>query len=165
MQVSLGRKGDYAVRAVLDIARHGADRRRKAREIAASMEIPDRYLTQILAHLVSEGLLKAVAGPDGGYSLTSAPETITLLDVVQAAEGQILLDECVLRGGPCEWENACPVHTPWVNAQNAFTTQLSQTTFADLARFANDIEAGTYEAPAGTLPHPKKTRRGPPAPR
>ena len=140
---------------------HGAARRRKAREIAASMEVPDRYLTQILAHLVSEDLLNAVAGPDGGYCLARPPDSITLLDVVQAAEGQILLDECVLSGGPCEWEEACPVHTPWVRAQNALMEELSRTTFADLARHAADIESGTYLAPEGTLPHPTKTRRGP----
>jgi Rrf2 family protein len=125
------------------------------------MEVPDRYLTQILAHLVSEGLLIAVAGPDGGYSLARSPESITLLDVVQAAEGPILLDECVLKGGPCAWEEVCPVHTPWVRAQNALMAELSQTTFADLAGFADDIEGGTYEAPEGTLPHPNSTRRGP----
>jgi len=77
------------------------------------MEVPDRYLTQILANLVAEGLLKAVAGPDGGYSLARSPESITLLDVVQAAEGQITLDECVLSGGPCEWEEACPPSWTW----------------------------------------------------
>jgi len=161
MQVALGRKGDYSVRAVLDIARTAGAGRRKAREIAASMEIPERYLTQILAHLVNEGLLNAVAGPDGGYTLARPPETITLLDVVEAAEGRILLDECVLRGGPCEWDEACPIHTPWVDAQNALIAELSKTTFADLAGFAADIEAGTYEAPEGTLPHPTRTQRGP----
>ncbi len=161
MQVALGRRGDYSVRAVLDIVRHSAAGRRKAREIAASMEVPDRYLTQILAHLVSEGLLNAVAGPDGGYSLARSPDSITLLDVVQAGEGPILLDECVLSGGPCEWAEVCPIHTPWVRAQNALMAELSKSTFADLAGFADDIEAGTYEAPEGTLPHPNSTRRGP----
>lgn len=160
MKVALGRKGDYSVRAVLDVAKNAGAGRRKAREIAASMEIPDRYLTQILAHLVSEGLLNAVAGPDGGYSLARSPETITLLDVVEAAEGRILLDECVLRGGPCEWDEVCPVHTPWVGAQNALIAELSKTTFADLVGLAGDIEAGTHAAPEGTLPHPKRTRRG-----
>lgn len=161
MQVALGRRGDYSVRAVLDIVMHGNLGRRKAREIAASMEVPDRYLTQILAHLVSKGLLIAVAGPDGGYSLARSPDSITLLDVVQAAEGPILLDECVLKGGPCAWEEVCPVHTPWIRAQNALMAELSKTTFADLAGFADDIEAGTYEAPDGTLPHSNSTRRGP----
>lgn len=161
MQAALGRKGDYAVRAVLDIARHGEGGRRKARDIADSMEIPSRYLTQILAHLVSEGLLNAVAGPHGGYSLARSPDTITLLDVVEIAEGPIVLDECVLRGGSCEWVEVCPIHIPWARAQNALKAELSKSTFAELAAFASDIETGTYEIPEDTPPHPT----GGPAPR
>lgn len=161
MQVALGRKGDYSVRAMLDITKHAPEGRRKAREIASSMDVPDRYLTQILANLVNEGLLKATAGPDGGYSLTRPAEAITLLDVVEASEGPILLEECVLKGGPCEWEEACPVHTPWVRAQDAVKVELSNTTFAALASFDADIESGDYEAPAGSLPHAIKTQRAP----
>ncbi len=159
MHVKLGRKGDYAVRAMLDIVTNGDAGRRKAREIAASKEIPYRFLTQILAHLVREGLLNAVAGPDGGYSLARPPETITLLDVVEIAEGPIALEECVLRGGPCEWDEFCPVHIPWVRSQNALKAELTKTTFADLAGYASDIEAGTFVVPEDTPPHPTKTRR------
>ncbi len=162
MQVALGRRGDYAVRAVLDIARQANAGRRKAREIAASMEIPDRYLTQILAQLVNEGLLNAVAGPDGGYSLARPPETITLLDVVEAAEGPISLDVCVLRGGPCEWDEVCPIHTPWSRAQQALMEELSNASFTELAGFAGEIEAGSYKVPEDTPPHTTRTLRGAP---
>lgn len=160
MLVALGRKGDYAVRAVLDIARNSDAGRRKAREIAASMEIPVQYLTQILALMVSEELLNAVAGPDGGYSLARLSETITLLDVVEIAEGPILLDQCVLRGGPCEWDAVCPVHVPWSRAQKALMAELSKTSFADLAHSAGEIDAGTFVIPEDTPPHPKATPRG-----
>ncbi len=153
MQVALGRKGDYAVRAVLDIAQNAAGGRRKAREIAASMEIPDRYLTQILAELVSEHLLTAVAGPDGGYSLARPADRITLLDVVEVAEGPILLDQCILAGGPCSWDEACPVHVPWSRAQQSLMAELSRTTFAALANSADQLEAGTFVVPEDTPPH------------
>ena len=159
MQIALGRKGDYSVRAVLDLARHSDHGLRKAREIADAMDIPSRYLTQILANLVRRGLLTAVAGPTGGYSLARTPDTITLLDVAEAAEGPIALDECVLLGGPCEWDKVCPVHTAWVRGQNALKDQLSATTFADLAGLAAEIEAGTFELPEGLAPHPVKAPR------
>ena len=68
MQTSLGRKGDYSVRAVLFLSIHGGERQ-KAQVIADEMDIPSRYLRQILADLVQEGLLTAVAGPAGGYCL------------------------------------------------------------------------------------------------
>ena len=158
MQPSLGRKGDYSVRAVLDLARHHGDRR-KAREIAGDMDIPLRYLTQILANLVQHGLLDAVAGPTGGYTLARPPEGVTLLEVVEAAEGPIKLEQCVLRGGPCSWEDSCPVHIPWARAQNALAARLAATTFADLASNASEIDRGTHELPADAPVHRVATPR------
>jgi len=159
MQASLGRKGDYSVRAVLDLARHSGDRR-KAREIAGEMDIPLRYLTQILANLVQHEVLTAEAGPAGGYLLAREPEDITLLEVVEAAEGPIRLEQCVLRGGHCSWEESCPVHIPWARAQDALAAQLAATSFAALARSAAEIDAGVHElppdAPRHAIPTPRR---------
>jgi len=86
MQVALGRRGDYSVRAMLALARAFGDGRRKARQIATTMDIPARYLSQIMAPLVRQHLVLATAGPDGGYELTRPPASITLLEVIEAAE-------------------------------------------------------------------------------
>ena len=159
MKAALGRKGDYSVRAVLDLARRADGGRRKAREIAVAMEIPERYLTQILANLVRQGLLIAEAGPDGGYSLARPAEDVTLLDVVEAAEGPIRIEQCVLRGGPCDWESVCPVHEAWSRAQKALTDELSATTFAELANIDASIEMGQYRIPDDTPPHSQQVSR------
>ena len=163
MQATLGRKGDYSVRAVLDISNHNGDRR-KSREIAEEMDIPVPYLPQILANLVDHGILTAEAGPTGGYLLAKAAEDITLLDVVEAAEGSIRLDQCALRGGPCDWDTSCPVHVPWNRAINALTDELSNTTFAQLTVHCAEIAAGTYELPADMPSHVIPTPRRPPPP-
>lgn len=158
MQIALGRKGDYAVRAVLELARYHGRGRRKAREIAQAMDIPARYLPQILASLVKQGLLVATAGPDGGYALARPPQDITLLEVVEGAEGPIIADQCLLQGGPCDWEHICPVHHSWSRAQSALALQLKRTTFKDLAAEDARIEAGTIELPAEPL-HPLPVER------
>lgn len=160
MQATLGRKGDYSVRATIDVARHHGQRRRKAREIAAAMDIPVRYIPQILANLVRTGLLKAVSGPDGGYTLAREPADITLLEVVVAAEGPVELSACVLRGGPCDWEQSCPLHVPWTDAQKALSDQLSRWTLETLARTDQAIEVGTYQLPAGLEHHDQPDRLG-----
>lgn len=159
MRAVLSRKGDYSVRAVLDLASHTEQGRRKAREIATTMDIPERYLGQILANLVREGLLVAVAGPDGGYALAREPEEITLLEVVEASEGSIGLDECVLKGGLCDWESVCPVHVAWSRAQAAFANELRVATFADFASIDAAIAAGTYETPLDAPEHVAGTER------
>lgn len=164
MQVTLDRRGDYSVRAVLDIARHSGTGRRKARQIASVMDIPARYATQILADLVRHGLLTAVAGPDGGYSLARPPNEITLLDVVDAVEGPTLLDTCVLRGGPCDWTEVCPVHVTWWRAQTAFIDVLAGVTFAELVDIDAEIEAGTFspgDVPLHPIPTPRLGMRSP----
>ncbi len=160
MQAALGRKGDYSVRAVLHLARHRGEGRQKARVIAAAMEIPDRYATQILANLVGAGLLTAAAGPDGGYELARDPEQISLLQVVEAAEGPIRLDRCVLRGGSCDWTTACPLHAAWSRAQDAMIRVLAATSFAELAHIDAEMVAGTYQLTGEEPAHPFTVRRG-----
>jgi len=160
VQATLGRKGDYSVRAVLDISNHNGDRR-KSREIAEEMDIPVRYLPQILANLVEHAILTAEAGPNGGYLLARPADDITLLDVVEAAEGPIRLDQCVLRGGPCDWQTSCPVHIPWNRAINALTEELTATTFGELALQCAAIATGNYELPADMPPHVIPTPRRP----
>jgi Rrf2 family transcriptional regulator, iron-sulfur cluster assembly transcription factor len=159
MQVVLGRKGDYSVRAMLHLARHGGAGRQKARVVADAMEIPHRYATQILADLVAEGLLVATAGPDGGYELARPSDQISLLDVVEAAEGPIRLQRCVLRGGSCDWSDVCPVHEAWSRAQEGMIRELARTSFGDLERIDAAIAAGTYRSPTDTPLHEEPTPR------
>jgi Rrf2 family protein len=133
MHMSLGKRADYAIRAVLDLAHHWhSDDRRKSRQIAESMDIPTKYLPQLLATLVRAGLVESEAGPDGGYRLVSDPTEVTLLAIIEAVEGPLQSDECVLRGGPCHWESRCAIHEPWAGAQDAMRRQLENTTFSDL---------------------------------
>ncbi len=134
MKISLGKKGDYSVRAVLDLAVNYRKGRRKAQEIATSMRIPEKSVARILADLVRSGLTTATAGPDGGYELQRPPSQIRLLDVVEAAEGEPELRECLLRGIPCGSSGTCSVHEAWAEAQEAMIRRLRRTTFAQIAR-------------------------------
>ncbi len=158
MQVSLGRKGDYAMRILLDLARHFGQDRRKAREIAATMDVPQQYLAQVLAPFVRQGMVRAVAGREGGYELAVEPASLTLLDVVEIAEGPIESGECTLRGGPCDWSGPCPLHETWVLARRQLSEVLASVTFAQLA--ANDaiLEAAGSETTAHATP--PSNRRG-----
>ncbi len=162
MRIALGHKGDYSVRAVLDLARHYGQGRRKSREIASEMEIPRKYLPQVLANLIHHGLLVSAAGPKGGYSLARTPADISLLDVVEAAEGPVEVKQCALRGGPCDWDRVCPLHESWARGQALLSQHLAATSFAALAENDARIEGGTYDVPTD-LPHrrPRRGRRRP----
>jgi Rrf2 family protein len=157
MQISLGNKGDYSVRAIIALARVYPGRR-KARQIAKVMDIPDRYLPQVMAPLVHRGIVMATAGPDGGYELARAPELVTLLDVIEAAEGPIAGDHCLLQGGPADWEHECPVHQTWKRAHTELARELGKTTFRQLAENDRRIERGERLVEEPSL-HPKTVAR------
>jgi Rrf2 family transcriptional regulator, iron-sulfur cluster assembly transcription factor len=146
MELSLGRRADYAIRATLDLARHPGERR-KSRQIGETMSVPASYLPQILAELVRAGLVTSVAGPQGGYELARPVAEISLLDVVRATEGDVASTQCVLRGGPCRWEGVCAVHVPWSRAQQALIDQLAATSFREVAAIDAELEAGTFAVP------------------
>ena len=104
---------------MISVTRHWGNELHQARRIASEMQIPYKVLTQILANLVADGLLEAKHGPKGGYRLARPPSDITLLDVVESAEGPATFNHCVLRDGPCDWEETCPIHDTWSRAQDA----------------------------------------------
>jgi Rrf2 family protein len=148
MRLELGRRADYAIRAAVDLARHAGDeRRRKARAIAAEMDIPVGYVPQILAELVRAGLVASVAGRDGGYRLARPPAEVDLLEVVRAVDGDLRSTVCVLRGGPCRWDDMCAVHVPWVRSQDAMLASLAATTLEELVTIDAALEAGTFVVP------------------
>lgn len=133
MDLQLSRKGDYALRAAISLAHHYDDGYRKIREIVAEMALPAQYTPQVLAMLGRAGIATAKAGRDGGYKLTRDPGTISVLEIVEAAEGPLEGGRCTLRGGPCDWEMACPVHHVWVEARVALRKSLSAATLASVA--------------------------------
>ncbi len=144
MQITLGKRGDYAVRAVLDLARHYGTGMRKARHVADAMHIPPAYLPQILADLVRQGILVATPGRDGGYELARPPRAISLLEVVEAAEGPLnAIRSCVLRDIPCGQHGFCAAHEAWTDGQQALARKLAGTSFATLAKRDSATDAAT----------------------
>lgn len=148
MDLQLSRRGDYAVRAAIVLARDEGHGYVKIREVAERMSIPRPYTPQILKILDTAGIAEAKAGRDGGYRLKRAASSISLLEIVEAAEGSLRTNRCTLRGEPCVWESPCPVHQSWVAASEALRYQLGKTTLADIT----GIEAGPpVTAPTGAI--------------
>jgi len=80
-------KGEYALKAMLDLALQPPRRVVPIQEIAARRGIPQRYLEQVLQTLKRAGLLASRRGATGGYQLARLPEDITAGDVLRAVEG------------------------------------------------------------------------------
>lgn len=152
MQITLTRSGDYAVRAVIALARHSGEGHglMKAREIAEEMDIPLGYSAQLLASLVRANLLSATAGPSGGYELAVPAAAVSLLDVIRAIEGPVERERCVMSGGPCDWAAVCPLHSTWHDIEQAIIDRLRATTFDQLGAMDAAIETGAAPIPPDT---------------
>lgn len=132
MRLELTKRGDYAVRAMLALARAPGEARLSVRRIAEEMEIPVRFLPQVMGDLVAAGLVEATTGRSGGYRLARTADAITILDVVEAAEGDSRRRSCVLRAGPCGLDGHCDVHDVFFAAQDAMLATLAAARLADL---------------------------------
>jgi Rrf2 family protein len=85
--VRISAKGEYAIKAMLDLAMHRGRALVPIQEIAARQAIPQRYLEQVLLALKRAGLLTSKRGSTGGYHLTQAPDEITVGAVLRAVDG------------------------------------------------------------------------------
>lgn len=148
MDMTLSKRGDYVMRSAISLARafEGGESR-KIREVVAETEVPRTFASQILADLVRAGLALSRAGRDGGYRLARSPGEISVLEVVEAAEGPLRAERCALGAGPCRWDAVCPLHETWTEATVTLRELLSRTTLAELAERDAAIEAGSYAVP------------------
>lgn len=128
MRLQLTRRADYAIRAVLCLAREERDQPLSASDIAGRMAVPPRFLPQIMQDLVRAGLVGSSLGRGGGYRLARAPSEISLLDVIEAVEGDARRRTCVLSSGSCDPSRPCDVHELFVAAQEALLERLAAAT-------------------------------------
>jgi Rrf2 family iron-sulfur cluster assembly transcriptional regulator len=110
------------------------------------MSIPERYTHEILTLLVRGGLVGAMAGKQGGYRLLHAPDEVSLLQVIEAAEGSLRVERCTLSGGPCHWaDTVCAIHPMLEDACKALTTSLNGKNLADVLAMDEKLLAHSHD--------------------
>ena len=92
-------KGEYAIKALLDLALHEGAGLRPIQEIAEHQGIPQRYLEQVLLQLKRAGFLQSRRGSTGGYRLSRAADQVTVGAVLRAVDGSTGMGEPARRGG------------------------------------------------------------------
>lgn len=136
--LKINRQTDYAARVVLALAIRGEAERVSSAVIQREMQIPKAFMGRIVARLAQARLVRTFPGRDGGLSLPAPPETISLLEVVEAFEGKLLLSDCLqpTGDGDCPFISRCPVRSKWGRVQAAMTRELASIQFAELAEEA-----------------------------
>jgi Rrf2 family protein len=132
--MKLTMKGDYGLRAMLDMAAYYGQGPVESAHIASRQDIPEQYLDQILMVLRKEGLVKSIRGPKGGHMLAKPPGQITMAQVMQALEGYVPPMQCLPDPGFCSLSPGCALREVWQKI-DAMTQQiLSSTTIEELAQ-------------------------------
>ena len=148
MRLELTKRSDYAIRACLHLALGGGNGHVSSRRIAAEMDIPERFLPQVLGDLASAGILDAQIGRTGGYRLSRPATALSIHEIVEAVEGPTRSVQCVLRQRHCDATRACAFHPAWVRAQTALIDVLAGTTLADIAGAARSPGTAPVTGPS-----------------
>src|SRR5512138_202947 len=123
--MEITRATEYAVRCVLHLALEQPDRVVPRREIARAREIPEHFLGKIAQRLARAGIVRIHQGARGGYQLAIPPDQLTLLQVVEAAEGSLVLNKCVMNAKTCSRSCICAAHRVWSEARRQLRATLS----------------------------------------
>lgn len=130
----LSARGQYGVRALVELARHHCHGPLPLHQIAQNQRISPSYLERILRILRQAGLVQSVRGAHGGYYLAQTPQEITVGQVVRALEGPIAPVDCVAEGNspPCERVQHCSTRLAWLRLRDGIAAALDALTLADL---------------------------------
>ncbi|MBI4464877.1 MAG: Rrf2 family transcriptional regulator [Acidobacteria bacterium] len=126
----LSKRCEYAFRALVHLAQAG--RMCDTGEISRVQQAPHHFIAKVLQELKAKGFVKSVQGVGGGFQLAVAPETVRLIDVVCAVDGDHLLRDCLYGLMGCTESRPCPLHNGWKEIRGHIEVYLRDQTLADL---------------------------------
>lgn len=142
----LSTKSRYGLRALFDIAYNCGSTPTQIQDISRRQQISPRYLEQIFQNLKRAGILKSKRGPQGGYALARKPEEITVLEILNATEQDVLLVDCAgatsrkrKRKADCPFEGNCVTQTVWEEASALLNALFGGMTLQTLCQRGHDM--------------------------
>lgn len=135
----ISRGAEYAIRAMLDVAAAEGRAQETTKEVAERQGIPKVFLPKIVQRLVQAGLLRAHRGPSGGIALSRPPGEINMRQIIEAMDGPIALNTCLILPGECPRESICPIHEIWVKTQDDLLSGLESITLSKLVARGKEL--------------------------
>jgi len=128
----LSRSCEIAIQAVLYIAKHQDLAFIPIKQIARDTELSFHFLGKILQTLSKKGILKSYKGPRGGVSLVKSPDSIALVEIVEAIDGLDFYNRCLIGLPECDGDKPCAVHHQWGAIREEIFQMFSKTTIQHL---------------------------------
>ena len=142
MKVSM--KGDYGVRALVELAHHYGEAPVQSAHIASRQSIPEPYLDQLLTSLRRSGFIRSVRGPQGGHALIRDPQDLRLSEVIASLEGSLAPIACLDDPSGCRTTAACSLKPVWQEIEAATIRVLESITIAELAERERAANVARY---------------------
>ena len=137
-------KGDYGVRALIELALHYGEGPLQSAEIAARQRIPEPYLDHLLTTLRRAGFIRSIRGPQGGHELVRDPQGLHLDEVMEALEGSLAPIGCLDENSDCSRSGGCAQRCVWEEVYRATREILQRTSIAELAAKERRPVGGRY---------------------
>jgi len=123
-------------------------------DIAAAVDVPRALLAKVFQQFGKVGLVNSCRGAGGGFTLGRSADRISLLEIIEAVEGPILLNRCLLEEGACGRDAVCTVHPVWREVQESMRVVLGGVSLEQLAGKAPPARSGV----PGRLHRPEDVR-------
>jgi Rrf2 family iron-sulfur cluster assembly transcriptional regulator len=132
--MNVGRRVDYAVRALSFLAGQPPEKIVSRADIEKSQDIPSFYLSKIMKDLVAGGLVRSHIGSKGGFTLAKLATSISIKDVYETVERPLVLMDCLERGTDyCSYCSVCTQRSIWEQAQTVLAEFLGGISINDIA--------------------------------
>ena len=142
------RATEYAVRTVIFLAQQPKNDIVLKKDICRTQEVTPAFLTKILQPLIKAGIVSSQRGVGGGFLLARDPNEITMLDILQAEEGKLKLNHCLVDSDFCHRDGYCSAHEVWFETQYEMAQVLKRHSIADLVRREKEKLALLQNQPA-----------------
>ncbi|MGA2649646.1 MAG: Rrf2 family transcriptional regulator [Terracidiphilus sp.] len=131
--MQLTRAADYAVRVMIHLATLPAHDRASLPALAQATGAPESFLSKVLQALSRAGLITSLRGQAGGFKILPAGRHASMRQVIEAIDGPIHLNVCLISQRSCGRSRRCPAHQVWAEAQRAMLDVLSNAVIAEMA--------------------------------
>jgi Rrf2 family protein len=125
--------GEYAIRAILFLARQSEDALVMSSEVAKREEIPSHYLAKILQRMAKYGYVDSYKGRGGGFKITKLALDSSILEIVERIEGPVITLKCVTGLKECSDEHPCPLHEEWSELRDRIHNLISSKSVREVA--------------------------------
>jgi len=130
----LRRNTDYALRLAVNLARHYGEDSLSTRVLAEDEDVSYQLACKLMQKLHAAGLVESDMGPKGGFRLRRGPDEVSIHDVIEAIQGPLRLNRCLLNDGLCSRHNSCPVREKMSDLQQQMNDYLQGVTLGELAK-------------------------------